>query len=670
MHGQMSSVTTAFEQQYKHHFEVPLDAVLGVEAPTGAGKSTGLYNIISKNSAFYGRTIFVFPTYMSMRAIAKRRVPHIISCTPKTAIDRLVQWNDVTTVVLDEAHFPSKEYYSIYCVLAKQRQVHQFRCILLSATLDRIFVLDFFPDAHFVILGKPVSAGFNIDVRYRNDMSLSFAWYPCFPNIATDMMRILTQEIAIHDEHHKVLCFVATHDQCEKMRVRIQKKFSQYPVIAIHGGMTSEEIDEARATIDRADRFICIATNIAETAITFRGIDYVIDSGIRCVVEDNMLVVRYCDQVSMIQRAGRTGRTNDGTVFRVMSEAAFASLPYQCYPIHNFDHIVLRLYNLAVDPLDYLDEEAVPSMERFVKYGLVSDGRPSADPMLMRFLETCGLQIHNGLMLHRCITTARYHGHLAVWIIMAIAIIDHYESKYSCVIYFPDGCDRFQIRSKIRRKFLVKEDLLLTLMNIMFTVFASPDPKAVAAEYSFNFKTLRGIMRIFHRLLSLSSAEQHNDWQALMPFVVPDPDFLLRFQLFFQTCPHLSVEVMSTSYRVRPNEITYNAFTKEPFIPLVTHAYEEFSEVNLFLMIIDYRQGPTLKAHVRAAARCRKERRRWKTRFDDTVQEIADDVAHRPGFYRFLEKVAEVRECIATYIASFTTTTTTVGEPEPSAVDG
>jgi ATP-dependent helicase HrpA len=74
---------------------------------------------------------------------------------------------------------------------------------------------------------------------------------------------------------------------------------------------------------------VVVATNIAETSLTVPGIKYVVDCGLARMTDFNFrtgigsLEVRPISQASAIQRAGRAGRVQAGTCYRLFTEKDF-----------------------------------------------------------------------------------------------------------------------------------------------------------------------------------------------------------------------------------------------------------------------------------------------------------------------------------------------------------
>ena len=107
------------------------------------------------------------------------------------------------------------------------------------------------------------------------------------------------------------------------------------------------------------DRKIILATNIAETSVTLPDIRYVVDTGkhkCRQITATGMesLKVENISQSQAAQRAGRAGRIQEGTCFRLYPQSAFESLPVESVPeIFRVDiaQVLLQILGMGIsDP--------------------------------------------------------------------------------------------------------------------------------------------------------------------------------------------------------------------------------------------------------------------------------------------------------------------------------
>jgi len=161
---------------------------------------------------------------------------------------------------------------------------------------------------------------------------------------------------------------------------------------------------------------VVIATNAAESSVTIPDCDYVIDLGMaksiqyNARVHRNELAQRWISRASATQRAGRTGRTRPGTVYRLYSREAFDTMvPFEKGEMHRttLDNVVLQmramLPNEAVDEVleetiePPSEEGVVKSLESLCDCGFLRTTDPTAELTAMgSFVSRLGVDLQVG----------------------------------------------------------------------------------------------------------------------------------------------------------------------------------------------------------------------------------------------------------------------------------
>lgn len=106
-----------------------------------------------------------------------------------------------------------------------------------------------------------------------------------------------------------------------------------YEIVVAHSSRTKEQMKNEIFTPNKPGQWkIILATNIAETSLTIPNVSVIIDPCIEYikVVGSNKTTynqMQYISQDSAEQRAGRTGRTCNGVVVRMMSKEEYEKLP-------------------------------------------------------------------------------------------------------------------------------------------------------------------------------------------------------------------------------------------------------------------------------------------------------------------------------------------------------
>jgi len=651
------TITDQFVQQNRELLMIPAKTNMAIQGATGSGKSTGTWKIIAQNESFFGKTLFIFPTNVALQSISES-CNHMFPVTPKKAIHHLLFiHHGFKTVVMDEAHFTSKEYYALYHILTKQ----SLRIIFISATMDQNYLHRF--GFNGPLLSLPSTNGFEKKILYEEE-HFPFISFPIISGkIVSTLLKIG------NTGKDRILCFVATHLQCELLKCEFGNKVSSLKIFTLHGGMEPEDIQSTKLEMETSNSWVCFATNICETAITIPHINIVIDSGLRCVFQGQFSRIDYCDQVSMIQRAGRTGRTCDGTVYRIMTKDMFDHFNYQDYPNHSMDSVVLQMFNRGVDPVFYLDNEALVVIDRMKEYGIIKNGQ-GPTKSLSRFLEKCELEMKYGLILNHFMKK-NYAPHAkSLSVLMGIVLSNYISVKPLYIIYFPHKSNRNVIKNKIGRFFKIEKDPLISYSTILFTLFLSKNPKEVAKFFSFNFKICREIWACYKRIVRFAFPLLDPPTTSLLPRM-KDQDIwpLQKLQLFewtlsmkqhlaifFSSSPNCPISFgrnhmleYSLEFFYHSNilldydpDLSYKSFKR--IIPLV----EKNDTIYLWTQAPpDYRDELSpLEIKIWDYRKFTKEKQKNKQLFFQCVEEIKNDIAWQPGMYKYLETRDHFQECL------------------------
>ena len=141
---------------------------------------------------------------------------------------------------------------------------------------------------------------------------------------------------------------------CEALKIYAQES-GKWIICALHSTLTIEEQDKCFRYPPEGVRKCIVATNIAETSVTFDGIRYVADSGKeKQIYYDEMTRIeslreQNISMASAKQRMGRAGRTGPGICFRMYSQKDYDLFSeYQTPEIHrtSLDSTLLQIIAL------------------------------------------------------------------------------------------------------------------------------------------------------------------------------------------------------------------------------------------------------------------------------------------------------------------------------------
>lgn len=243
-------------------------------------------------------------------------------------------------ILIDEVHERGREIDFALAVL-KERKFQSIS--LLSATMDDIDFNDYLDFKTFQLK----------QVKYKID--LVYSEHSLLPS-STDLEDQIRKNLQFYD-YFSALIFLP--GKSELYRVKKCLSDWRHPVFCMHGGISP---DEQRKILDHPGPKVILSTNILESAVTVNGVDLVIDSGLKRVLQyregREVLSTECVCMASATQRMGRTGRTGPGRCVRLWSSRA--SLEKQSRPEilrSKLTDLALRANELHLDPklLPFLD---------------------------------------------------------------------------------------------------------------------------------------------------------------------------------------------------------------------------------------------------------------------------------------------------------------------------
>jgi ATP-dependent RNA helicase DHX57 len=260
-----------------------------------------------------------------------------------------------THLVIDEVHERSIDG-DLLCMLAKRllRTHPTLKVILMSATMEIGLYQEYFasPDNIYGSL-ECVSVGarrFPVQILYSEDITgarnFPRLMEACALKVSTASSK-LNSSSTVPQQFPKdqytlayniiretvapgtgVLIFVSGVNDIVELSALFANQ-DQYVVVPLHSEIPVEDQDIAFSAVDSHQVKVVIATNIAESSITLPDVDVVICLGTHKIVQYDQrtnrvqLVNAFISKASAAQRAGRTGRTRPGTVYRLYSKRLY-----------------------------------------------------------------------------------------------------------------------------------------------------------------------------------------------------------------------------------------------------------------------------------------------------------------------------------------------------------
>ncbi|XP_010545017.1 PREDICTED: DExH-box ATP-dependent RNA helicase DExH8 [Tarenaya hassleriana] len=260
-------------------------------------------------------------------------------------------------IILDEVHERSVESdLVLVCVKQFLMKNHDLRVVLMSATADTARYRDYFRELgrgeRVEVIAIPSSGQntlFQRRVYYLEqvagllevDSELSTYSPGPSPSTANTEINPALQQL-IHDlilYIHKnepdieksILVFLPTYYSLEQQWYCLKPFQSSFEVHILHRSIDTEQALRAMK-ICKSRRKVILATNIAESSVTIPKVAYVIDSGRSLQVfwdasrKTDATQLVWVSRSQAEQRGGRTGRTCDGEVYRLVPSAFFNKL--------------------------------------------------------------------------------------------------------------------------------------------------------------------------------------------------------------------------------------------------------------------------------------------------------------------------------------------------------
>lgn len=316
-----------------------------LQAPPGAGKTTRIPLALLDEPWLQGRRIIMLePRRLAARLAAsymaaqvgesagmtvgyRMRLDTRVSARTRVEVvtegvfSRMLQddpeLRGIGLVIFDEFH--ERNLHSdlglALCLDVQHGLRDDLRLLVMSATLDAAPVAKLLGDAPVV-----TSSGrsFPVDVRY---IALK-------PDKLGERVAAAVQR-ALAEEQGSLLVFLPGTGEIRDVVRRLESMpLGPNVVIApLYGNLSIQEQEHAIAPTLAPVRKVVLATSIAETSLTIEGIRVVIDAGLMRVPRFDpqsamtQLVTISVTQATATQRAGRAGRIEPGTCWRLWSES-------------------------------------------------------------------------------------------------------------------------------------------------------------------------------------------------------------------------------------------------------------------------------------------------------------------------------------------------------------
>lgn len=307
---------------------------------------------------------------------------------------------DFDGVIVDEVHERKVQIdFLLYLLREVAKLRPEFKVILMSATVDLSIFKSYFKEFKFKHVHLSGSTTFPIKMIYLQDKT---NYKKSLDKSIDIIMSILRTDDIKKKGSHDILFFITTEQEayslCRKLGSELRKQRGGGVQTYQQGGSLfcielsgqSSKDRQILATdpdmykkLDKSyDRKIIIATEVAESSITFKGLGFVIDGG-RSLVSSyspeyraKVLERKLISQAQSEQRAGRVGRTEEGTCYRLYTKRQFEEemdkFPQPDIRSSDITNECLKLFSTNIikttkDLLNVLTNFIEPPQEKYIR---------------------------------------------------------------------------------------------------------------------------------------------------------------------------------------------------------------------------------------------------------------------------------------------------------------
>ncbi|NMW31047.1 ATP-dependent helicase HrpB [Altererythrobacter sp. RZ02] len=319
-------------------------------APPGAGKTTAVAPALLGQEWCSGQVILLSPRRVAARAAAERMAElqgekvgqtigyvtrldskqsagtRVLVMTEAIFVRRIVddpELHGVSAVLFDEAHERHLDSDLGLALALESRAIlrDDLRVCVMSATIDG--------ERFGTLLGEQSAIIESEGKAYP----LRIEWVGARPEIPVEQQVFEATITAWRDNEGDVLVFLPGVREIERLRERLEQRFPDTPIHALHGQADPASQRAALKRNPEGLRRIILATAIAETSLTLDGVSVVVDSGLsrraefdRAAGTTHLVTVR-SSQAASAQRAGRAARQAPGVAYRLWTQGGHAGRP-------------------------------------------------------------------------------------------------------------------------------------------------------------------------------------------------------------------------------------------------------------------------------------------------------------------------------------------------------
>ena len=323
-----------------------------LQAPPGAGKSTGVPLALLDAGSVAGKILMLEPRRLAARSVATRMAATLGEAVGQTVgyrtrldtrvsartrieivtegiLTRMLQSDadlrDVGIVIFDEYHERSlqADLGLALCLEVQSTLRDDLKLLVMSATLDGAAVATLLGNAPII---NSRGQAFPVVTTYRSNAAAQQKHWQN-DDVAHRVAQLIQK--ALNEETGDMLVFLPGQGEIRRAQSMLQAAAlpQHIQILPLYGELLAAEQDRAIQPSQPGFRKIVLATNIAETSLTIEGVRIVIDCGLERrarfdpVTGMNRLETLRISRASAEQRRGRAGRTQSGVCYRLWQES-------------------------------------------------------------------------------------------------------------------------------------------------------------------------------------------------------------------------------------------------------------------------------------------------------------------------------------------------------------
>lgn len=387
--GETGSGKTTQIPQFLYDAEFGREGIIGITQPRRVAAITISKRVACEMNVDHGSLVGYKVRFEDMTS-ADTRIKYMTDgiLLREAMYDKML--TQYSVIILDEAHERSVNTDVLFGIVKnaqnarKERFRPSLKVIVMSATMDVDHFSNYFNRCQVVYL-----EGRTYNITYMNLKHPQSDYLCACLGIVMDLHQrtpanedflvFLTGQDEIDAMASTLRSISKAHDQEMEVKMKIHPLYAALPY--------NKQMEIFQPPTPHS-RKIILATNIAETSITIKGIKYVIDSGmVKLKTHDpvtgvDSLKVNRISQAQAMQRAGRAGRESDGYCYRAYTITEYNSLAANTTPEIlrcNLASVALQLLNLKIDynNFDFIDvppqEAQASALNQLYRLGAIKD---------------------------------------------------------------------------------------------------------------------------------------------------------------------------------------------------------------------------------------------------------------------------------------------------------